>query len=289
MDQSTKRTEAMSPQEVQSGNRSWWSSNPMAYDWRGEIEAPRFSSAWFDRIDASFLDAAQLCLTRRAPFDQVIPLDRLQGARVLEIGCGMGLHTERMVRAGADVTAVDLSPTSIEATQKRLALKGLRADVREVDAEALPFADGSFDFVWSWGVIHHSSRTARIVRGIARVLRPEGEARVMVYNREAAVTRLLLFRDHVLSGRFLHNTVEETLFRNTDGFSARHYVREQFEDLFRAFFQDVTCSVLGQEADAVPLPRALRRFVGPLVPLDVQRRLAARHGSFLFLVARRPE
>jgi 2-polyprenyl-3-methyl-5-hydroxy-6-metoxy-1,4-benzoquinol methylase len=289
MDQATKRTEAMSPQEVQRGNRSWWTANPMAYDWRGEIEAPRFSPAWFERVDASFLDAARLCLTDRAPFDRVIPFERLRGAEVLEIGCGMGLHTERMARAGAAVTAIDLSPTSIEATRRRLGLAGLSADVREADAEALPFADRSFDFVWSWGVIHHSSRTARIVRHIARVLRPEGEARIMVYNREAVATYLLLVRDHLLRGRFLHNTVEETLFRTTDGFSARFYVREQFEDLFRAFFQDVTCSVLGQEADAVPLPRALRRIVAPLVPPAVQRRLATRRGGFLFLVAQRPD
>src|SRR5262245_34816574 len=97
-----KRTDEMDWEEVQRGNRSWWSENPMAYDWHGEIGAPRLSREWFRAIDGRFLDGARLALTDARPFDRVLPYDRLPGARVLEIGCGMGLHTELMVRAGAD-------------------------------------------------------------------------------------------------------------------------------------------------------------------------------------------
>src|ERR1017187_7366735 len=93
----------------------------------------------------------------------------LRGARVLEIGCGMGLHTQTMAAAGAEVTAIDLTSTAVEATFRRLALRGLRAHVLQCDAENLPFMAGAFDFVWSWGVIHHSSRTARIVREIGQI------------------------------------------------------------------------------------------------------------------------
>jgi len=284
-----KRTDDMEWQDVQRGNQAWWTDNPMAYDWHAEIALPRFSRAWFDAIDARFLDAARLDLTRDRPFDRVLPYHRLRGARVLEIGCGMGLHTSLMARAGADVDAVDLSPTSIEATTKRLALDGLSARVQQADAERLPFPDGAFDLVWSWGVIHHSARTARIVREIGRVTRAEGEARVMVYNREGMSARIAFVRDHLLRGRFLRGSFDETLFRGTDGFSARHYVREQLEDLFRGFFRDVSSGVLGQLPDAVPLPRRLRAVVAPLVPEPLLRGMLARYGSFLFVVAAHPE
>jgi ubiquinone/menaquinone biosynthesis C-methylase UbiE len=52
-----------------------------------------------------------------------------------------------------------------------------------MDAEHLAFPDASFDFVWSWGVIHHSSNTWQIVGEIQRVLKPGGTAVIMVYHR----------------------------------------------------------------------------------------------------------
>jgi 2-polyprenyl-3-methyl-5-hydroxy-6-metoxy-1,4-benzoquinol methylase len=284
-----KRTEQMPPEQVQAGNQRWWKDNPMAYDWRGELAPARFSREWFDAIDERFLFGSRLFATRDRPFDRIMPLDALPGRRVLEIGCGMGLHTETMVRAGAVVTAVDLTSTAVEATTQRLALKGLEATVTQADAERLPFADERFDFVWSWGVIHHSARTARIVREIARVLAKPGSCRVMVYNRDAATTKIAFVKDHILGRGFLRGTFDETLYRTTDGFSARYYVREQFEDLFRAYFRDVESEICGQDVDAIPLPRQLRRLVVRVVPRAYLERAQARRGAFIFLKAANKE
>ena len=110
---------------------------------------------------------------------------------------------------------------------------GLDADIRCADAESLPYDDQTFDFVWSWGVIHHSARTARIVREIARVLKPHGESRVMVYNREGRIARLTLLRHYLLGGEFIQNSPDETLWRWSDGYSARFYHREQFARIFQ--------------------------------------------------------
>jgi 2-polyprenyl-3-methyl-5-hydroxy-6-metoxy-1,4-benzoquinol methylase len=284
-----KRTNDQSPEAVQQGNQAWWTHNPMAYDWHGDNTTPRFSSAWFDEIDRRFIHASRLFATDERPFDRIIPFAQLAGKRVLEIGCGMGLHTKLIAGAGADLTSIDLSPTSIEATRRRLELAGLKADVRQMDAEKLEFPAQSFDFVWSWGVIHHSSRTTRIVREIARVCRPGAECRVMVYNRDGLVVTLTYLKDHLLNGAFLHRTFEETLYRATDGYSARYFVREQFEDVFRGFFGDVSACVLGQDVDVVPLPRGLRQLVVPLMPEGYLREAQARRGAFLFVTARNPE
>jgi 2-polyprenyl-3-methyl-5-hydroxy-6-metoxy-1,4-benzoquinol methylase len=281
-----KRKLHMPPGAVQEGNVAWWTDNVMSYDWSGEIGVERFSPAWFDDIDARFLRGAELFASEHTPFDRLIPFDQLRGKQVLEIGCGMGFHSELLARAGAHLTSVDISPTSIEATTRRLELKGLTSRIIHTDAEVLPFEAGSFDFVWSWGVIHHSANTARIVREIARVLRRHGETRVMVYNRQGAASVAAFFTDHVLKGKFLFQDFDETLFEASDGFSARFYVRDQFEDLFRAFFDDVHCSVLGQQADVVPLPRRLRRLVLPFVSRSYSEKAQGRRGSFLFLVAR---
>src|SRR3954453_8970209 len=213
MEPTNKRTSSLAVTDVQEGNRAWWSDNPMTYDWHGGISAPKYSREWFDAMDAVFLHASRLCATRERPFDNFIPFDELKGKRVLEIGCGMGLHTELMTRAGANVTAIDLTDTAIEATTQRLKLKALEARVLQADAEKMPMPDHSFDFVWSWGVIHHSSRTAYIVRQIARVLAPGGQCRIMVYNRKGMAARIALVRDHFLKAGFLKRSFEETLYK----------------------------------------------------------------------------
>lgn len=283
-----KRTASLAPEEVQVGNLAWWTENTMSYDWREGIAAGRFTAAWFDEIDRRLLFGARLFATSQSPFDRVIPFEALKGKRVLEIGCGMGFHTELLARAGAVVTSIDISPTSVDATRRRLQLKGLEAEVTQIDAQGLYFESGQFDFVWSWGVIHHSAMTGRIVRHIARVLRQDGECRVMVYNRNGMAARVAYLRDHILRGGFLRGTFEETLYRRSDGFSARFYVRDQCEDLFRAFFEEVSSYVCGQDADVLPLPRRLRRVFFPLLGQEYARKAQARRGAFLVLHARRP-
>src|SRR5262245_55387498 len=105
---------------LQDGNRAWWTNNVMSYDWRHEVRAAELSPAWFDDIDRRFIHASRLFAHGSRVFDRVIPFDRLANRRILEIGCGMGLHTELMARAGGHVTAIDISPRSVEATRARL-------------------------------------------------------------------------------------------------------------------------------------------------------------------------
>jgi ubiquinone/menaquinone biosynthesis C-methylase UbiE len=212
----------------------------------------------------------------------------LHGQQVLEIGCGMGLHALELARRGANVHAIDLTEGAVEATQARMKEFDMDAEVRCADAESLPYDSQTFDFVWSWGVIHHSARTARTVREIARVLKPHGEARVMVYNREARIARYLLLRHHFLGGGFIRRSPDETLWRWSDGYSARFYHKEQFEDMFRGFFEEVSSVVLGQEADVVPLPRHVRGMIASHIPSRRKVAIASRVGGFLFLTASNP-
>lgn len=278
------RSVPQSTEDVQHGNRSWWSENPMAYDWHGNITLRRGTTDWFDEIDRRFVDSSRPYLTSERPFDRIMPND-LQGRQVLEIGCGMGLHSLELARRGAKVRAVDLTESAVEVTQARMKEFDVDAEIRCADAESLPYDSQTFDFVWSWGVIHHSARTARIVREIARVLKPEGEARVMVYNRDGRIARLMLLRHYILGGEFMHLSPDESLWRWSDGYSARFYHKEQFEDLFRGFFEEVSSVVLGQEADVVPLPRRVRGMVASQISDRRKLSVASRVGGFLFLTA----
>lgn len=108
-----------------------------------------------------------------------------KGRQVLEIGVGMGADLLRWATHGAHVTGVDLTQRAVSLTRARLAEQGLSGDVRQADAEALPFANASFDIVWSWGVLHHTPDADGALIEAARVLRPGGRYAVMVYHRRS--------------------------------------------------------------------------------------------------------
>jgi ubiquinone/menaquinone biosynthesis C-methylase UbiE len=200
----------------------------------------------------------------------------------------MGLHSELMTRAGATLSAIDLSPTSVEATKTRFSLKKLQGNIQLADAEHIPFPDQSFDFVWSWGVIHHSSRTARIVREISRVLKPGGECRIMVYNRLGVIVPITFFTHHLIKGKFLHQDFDQTLLASSDGYSARFYTSDQFSDLFYAFFKDVSTEILGQDSDSLPLPGRIRNIAIRFISENWLRKRQSKAGAFLFLKASNP-
>ncbi len=284
VDMKHKRQAGQSLGDVQAANQQWWTDQTMSYDWKSKIGAERFSTDWFEESDRRFIFASRLFAHDERPFGRIIPFDAIRGLRVLEIGCGMGLHSEHLVRAGADLTAIDISQTSVEATTRRMELKGLKADVRRMDAQTIEVADATFDFVWSWGVIHHSAMTGRIVREIHRILKPGGETRVMVYNLEGMPAYITMVRRYML-GFWRGRSLDECLWRDTDGFTARYYSKDQLQDLFNIFFEKVGVETFGQDADAVPLPRYLRPAVLGLIGIDRAKRIGNKHGGFLFVTA----
>lgn len=92
---------------------------------------------------------------------------------VLDVGCGTGMLSERLLGAfpSCRLAGVDLSPAMVERARARLAG---RAEVREVDAERLPFHDGAFDLVVCNDSFHHYPDPDRAAFQMWRVLRKGG-------------------------------------------------------------------------------------------------------------------
>ena len=104
--------------------------------------------------------------------------------RVLDLGCGIGFWLiEFWERGFHNLTGADLSPKSLEFARQRCSVYGASPKLREENAEALSFEDGSFDHVNCQGVIHHTPNTDRAIEEIARVLVPGGTASISVYYR----------------------------------------------------------------------------------------------------------
>jgi SAM-dependent methyltransferase len=107
--------------------------------------------------------------------------------RVLEIGCGIGTDTINFARAGAQVTAVDLSPNSLEIAQQRAVVFGLSkqinfycGDTERLD-QVVPVEP--YDLVYSFGVIHHTPHPENAIEQIKKYMGLEGELRLMVYSK----------------------------------------------------------------------------------------------------------
>ena len=110
---------------------------------------------------------------------------RYQGKKVLEIGCGVGLDLIQFARAGAQVTAIDLTENAAQLARANLGREGYQGDIRVGNAEALDFSDSCFDVVYSHGVLHHTVDTEKAVAEVHRVLNFGGEAIIMLYNRHS--------------------------------------------------------------------------------------------------------
>jgi SAM-dependent methyltransferase len=102
-------------------------------------------------------------------------LGDVSGRRVLDLGCGHGMAAVVLARAGARVTAFDLSHGYLEEARARARANAVAVDWVRADGERLPFADESFDAVWGNAVLHHLE-VRRSGLEVYRVLRPGGVA-----------------------------------------------------------------------------------------------------------------
>jgi ubiquinone/menaquinone biosynthesis C-methylase UbiE len=102
-------------------------------------------------------------------------LDARPGERILIDGCGTGSDLA-FLPAEAEVTATDLTPAMVQRTRHRALILGRTVDARVMDAQALQFADGSFDAVVLHLILAVVPDPAAAIREAARVLRPGGRA-----------------------------------------------------------------------------------------------------------------
>jgi ubiquinone/menaquinone biosynthesis C-methylase UbiE len=273
----------------QAHNRSWWERNPMRYDFERRTHFEEGSLEFYREVDGRlFRSAREAFPWKKIPFDNFIDYGALASARVLEIGVGIGIHAELLARHARSYVGVDLTEYATKSTTRRFELLGLKGSVLRMDAEQLEFPDASFDFVWSWGVIHHSANTRRILEQVHRVLRPGGKFVAMVYHRSFFNNYVRgglyygVLRGGFLRGRSVHNLVQET----TDGAIARFYTVPEWEKLVGDLFQVASTRLIGHKTQLVPLPYGvLKEAVARLIPNALGRTLTNRPAMAYMLVA----
>jgi 2-polyprenyl-6-hydroxyphenyl methylase/3-demethylubiquinone-9 3-methyltransferase len=108
----------------------------------------------------------------------------LHGARVADVGCGGGLLSEALARAGANVTGIDLGDAVIEVARLHLHESDLKVDYRVQSSAALAAAEpAAFDAVCCMELIEHVPDPASLVADLAALLKPGGRLFVSTLNR----------------------------------------------------------------------------------------------------------
>jgi ubiquinone/menaquinone biosynthesis C-methylase UbiE len=108
--------------------------------------------------------------------DIVSSLNAQPNDRILDAGCGYCYHTVRLARSGASITAVDFSEAALAIGKQTIASAGIlnQVDLKQEDLTKLSFADDTFDFVVSWGVLMHVPELEKALAELARVLKSGG-------------------------------------------------------------------------------------------------------------------
>lgn len=289
----------------QEANREWWESHPMRYDFSEQITAREFSKEFYREIDERFFsDVRTFMPWREIPFDPLIDFASLGEKDVLEIGVGNGSHAQLLSAKARTYTGIDLTDYAVRSTTKRLQhLEGKRCrkggdrhegeKVLRMDAESMDFQDSSFDFVWSWGVIHHSANSRKIVEEIHRVLKPGGLAITMVYHRN-------FWNYYVFAGLFggvFHGTLLKTLSfhkerqRFIDGAIARYYSIAEWKAMVVNLFSVEELKIYGSKSEFIPLPKGkLKSAANTIIP-DRMSRLILNHlqmGMYLVSTLKKP-
>jgi 2-polyprenyl-6-hydroxyphenyl methylase/3-demethylubiquinone-9 3-methyltransferase len=118
----------------------------------------------------------------------------LRGRRFLDIGCGSGLFSLAARRLGASVRSFDYDPESVrcaEALQRRYAPEDPDWVIEHGSVLDREYLDrlGSFDVVYSWGVLHHTGEMWQAITNAASLVRPRGKLYIAIYDDGGAISR----------------------------------------------------------------------------------------------------
>ncbi|MFN5516617.1 MAG: class I SAM-dependent methyltransferase [Cyanobacteriota bacterium] len=167
--------EKLSPDQYKINTKNHWSESPCGSNYSG---SEPYTEKYFNEIESHRYETHPWILKSIESFD-------IKNKKVLEIGLGVGTDHLNLARQGAEMYGIDLTKKCVEVTGNRLKIFGLQSYLVNGDAENLPFEEEVFDFVYSFGVIHHSPDTQKIIDEVHRVLKPGGKCFITVYNKNS--------------------------------------------------------------------------------------------------------
>ena len=269
----TRRTVDLETDAPQERNRLWWEKMPMTYaNWEAAHRLPEGVQ------DLKDLEARVLA---GSPFlRECFDFSGFGGKRVLDLGCGSGIFSCLFAKSGASTTAVDLTEAAIDIARRTAEAHGVNVAIARMDAENLAFRAGSFDFIYSWGVLHHTCNIETAFAEAARTLKPAGTGLVMVYHRRSVAYYLHGLYWLIARGKaFRGHTLESVQDFYTDGYYHRYLSRKEIAALLHG---------AGLRPRRVIVTQYQKKLL-PLLPGWLDRLLKSRFGMCLVAEFEKPE
>jgi ubiquinone/menaquinone biosynthesis C-methylase UbiE len=264
--------------DLKSEVQSFWNAEPCGSRYLGERG-----------MDEGFEGHARARYELEPYIREFAGFEKASGKRVLEVGVGMGADYLEWLMAGAVATGVDMSSASLARARRRCELAGYAPDLREADAEHLPFPDNTFDVVYSYGVMHHSPDPARCIREARRVLKPGGALHIMIYRHPSLTGLMLWLRFGWLHGKSLRKSVYDHLESpGTNSYTEKEAQKlvEGFEQI--RFRQEFSPGDLLLNAPSARFRGAFYRLIWKIYPQRLVRVFGRKGGLFLLISAKKP-
>jgi 2-polyprenyl-6-hydroxyphenyl methylase / 3-demethylubiquinone-9 3-methyltransferase len=156
----------------------------------------RLASRWWD-ADGESRPLHDLNPVRFGYIAERVSLD---SARALDVGCGGGLLSESLARAGASVIGIDLAAAVLDVARLHLLESGLEVDYRETSVETLAATMGAqFDVITCLEMLEHVPDPASVIRACSDLLKPGGRLFVSTLNRTPkSFATAIVGAEHVL-------------------------------------------------------------------------------------------
>jgi len=219
-------------------------------------------------------------------FPELMEFNAWTGKKVLEVGVGEGTDHSQFAKGGAQMWGVDLTPRHLEITRKRLDYLNLTSHLQQADAEKLPFADNTFDLVYSCGVLFLVPGIDKAVAEIHRVLKPGGKVIALFYHTHSFLYYLNILLYHgVVAGELRFLTADKLKdWYAGDGLGyppMKYFTKKELGELFGAFKNR---EFFVNQLDCWPVPGQ-----GWIMPKKVLDFLSRRWGYFLTIKAFKAE
>lgn len=212
-----------------------------------------------------------------------------KGLKVLEIGVGIGADHQKFAESGADLYGIDLTPRAIEITRNRLKLFGLKSNLTVGDAENLNFPNEYFDLVYSWGVLHHTPDIKKAISEIHRVLKSNGIAKVMIYNKWS-INSLLLWLRYALLNLQPWKTIDDILANYLESPGTRGFTIKEARELF-SIFKKCKIKIVLSEADLLDKlftsKSNILRMISHFWPRNIIKRFFKKYGFYILIEAQK--
>jgi 2-polyprenyl-3-methyl-5-hydroxy-6-metoxy-1,4-benzoquinol methylase len=225
-----------------------------------------------------FSEIAQERYSRIPEIGPFADFDRWKGRTVLEIGCGIGSDAMNFSRAGAKVTAIDLSEESLELARKNFEVWGNKGEFYQINMEEditqtdFFWYSDYFDLIYSFGVLHHTPNPQKAFEQLHLLCSPYTELRIMLYAKYSFHTLWVLLRKGKGAFWKFNKLLNENAESQYGCPVAYHYTFKEVRKLMKDY-------------EIVKMEKGYLSWIARYIPKFLRKPLSKVFGGYIFIIA----